>query len=181
MKTYIALLRGINVGGQKKIGMADLRQTLEKASLQNVETYIQSGNVVFKSEETDMDFLQKVIHDAILSSFGFDVPTLVTTGENLKNVLSINPFLGRAEENKLYFAFLKKPPVNQLIEEFNKEQFINEEFYIKDTCVFLYCKTGYGKAKLNNNLIERKLKVEATTRNLNTIQKLIAIACKSNN
>ncbi|MBS9463974.1 DUF1697 domain-containing protein [Flagellimonas sp. 389] len=179
MKTYVALLRGINVSGQKKIRMADLKQSLENHGLHKVTTYIQSGNVVFESEKTSVKQLEKTIHKVILADFGFSVPTLVTTGEALKQILDSNPFANELVENSIYFVLLKQPPEQVLKEKFKVEQFVHEDFHITDTCVYLCCKKGYGNAKLNNNLIERKLKVEATTRNLKTMQKLIVMVEKS--
>lgn len=173
MKRYIALLRGINVSGQKKIKMADLKQTLENSGLQNVKTYIQSGNIVFDSEITETDMLQEKIHNAILNDFAFEVPVLVKISSQLEMILTANPFADEVEENRLYFVLLKNPPVQSLVDEFNEVNFVNEDFSITNACVYLCCKNGYGNAKLNNNLVERKLKVQATTRNLKTMQKLI--------
>ncbi|MEM7483658.1 MAG: DUF1697 domain-containing protein [Bacteroidota bacterium] len=179
MKTYVALLRGINVSGQKKIRMADLKESLESYGLHKVTTYIQSGNVVFESEKANVAQLEKAIHEVILADFGFSVPTLVTTGEVLAQILDSNPFNDQSEANRIYFVLLKQPPEQVLKGKFETEQFVNEDFHITDICVYLCCKKGYGNAKLNNNLIERKLKVEATTRNLKTMQKLIAMAEES--
>lgn len=175
MKTYIALLRGINVSGQKKIKMADLKQTLENSGLQNVKTYIQSGNIVFDSEITETDVLQDKIHNTILNDFTFEVPVLVKTSNQLEKILKANPFADEVEENRLYFVLLKKSPEQSLVNEFNEVNFVNEDFNITNACVYLCCKKGYGNAKLNNNLVERKLKVQATTRNLKTMQKLVEI------
>lgn len=179
MHNYIALLRGINVGGQKKIKMADLRETLIKTGLNHVETYIQSGNVVFGSEELNKRVLEDQIQKAILVDFGFEVPILVVLEEEIKKILENNPFAQEAEENKLYFVLLKEAPKEEPVREFNELHFDHEDFHITDTCVYLLCKNGYGNAKLNNNLLERKLKVEATTRNLRTMQKLLDMVQKS--
>lgn len=173
MKTYIALLRGINVSGQKKIKMADLKRTLENSGLQNVKTYIQSGNIVFDSEIAKTDMLQDKIHNAILNDFAFEVPVLVKTSSELEKILTANPFSNEVEENRLYFVLLKKSPEQSLVDEFNELNFASEDFNVTYTCVYLCCKKGYGNAKLNNNLVERKLKVQATTRNLKTMQKLL--------
>lgn len=175
MKTYIALLRGINVSGQKKIKMADLKKTLENNGLQNVTTYIQSGNVVFGHPSEDIVLLQQLVHGAILKDFGFDVPTLVIEGSDIENILQANPFKDKEEENRLYFVLLKEIPDKALTEAFNKLEFTHEDFHVEDNCVYLCCKKGYGNAKLNNNLVERKLKVQATTRNLKTLQKLVDV------
>ncbi|MCR9226218.1 MAG: DUF1697 domain-containing protein [Flavobacteriaceae bacterium] len=171
--TYIALLRGINVSGQKKIKMADLKQILQENGLKDVKTYIQSGNIVFDSDQTDKNKLQKKIIKTIDDHFGFDVPTLVLRQEDIKSILKANPYLKQAEETKLYYVLLKSPPKAELVEKFNQLQFENEGFHITKRCVYLLCKNGYGKAKLNNNLLENKLKVEATTRNHKTMLKLL--------
>lgn len=177
MKTYIALLRGINVSGQKKIKMIELREVLEKEGLKNVQTYIQSGNIAFDSELDSKDNLENVIYNIILRHFGFEVPTLVLAKDIIEEILETNRFEDD-EENRLYFVLLKNPPEDELIKNFNELQFENEDFHITEKCVYLFCKKGYGNAKLNNNLIERKLKVEATTRNLKTMQKLLEMAAK---
>ncbi|MDC6365518.1 MULTISPECIES: DUF1697 domain-containing protein [Flavobacteriaceae] len=176
MKTFIALLRGINVSGQKKIKMADLKVSLEKIGLQNVTTYIQSGNVVFKSNVDKASALEELIHTCILKNFGFEVPILVITSDVVQKVLEANPFKDETEENCLYFVLLKQPPQQELVYKLNEQDFPNEDFHIVPNCVYLCCRKGYGNAKLNNNLIEHKLKVQATTRNLKTMKKLLDMA-----
>ena len=173
MKTYIALLRGINVSGQKKIKMADLRNALEKSNFKTVKTYVQSGNIVFDSEELDSAILEERIQDVILTHFGFEVPTMVITGSKIEAILLANPYVNRTEERNVYFVLLKQSPAKDVIEAFNQLDFVNEDFHITDACVYLCCKKGYGNAKLNNNFVERKLKVQATTRNLRTLNKLV--------
>ncbi|RDY59450.1 DUF1697 domain-containing protein [Flagellimonas nanhaiensis] len=176
MKTFIALLRGINVGGQKKIKMADLRKALQNIGLESVTTYIQSGNIVFCSNEGDIQKLEESIFDAIKKDFGFEVPTLIISQDEIESMLTSNPFSNQTELNNLYFVLLKQSPSNELMEQFNKLKFENEDFDIETNCVYLSCKKGYGKAKLNNNLVENKLKVQATARNLRTMQKLLELA-----
>jgi len=177
MNTYITLLRGINVSGQKSIKMADLRESLEHIGFQNVQTYIQSGNVIFDTDIEGKEKIQDVVHAVILKDFGFNVPTLAVTREAVESILEANPFTGE-EENKLYFVLLKSPPEKSLVDQFNEMQFENEDFHITNDCVYLLCKKGYGNSKLSNNLIERKLKVEATTRNLKTMEKLLEMTTK---
>jgi uncharacterized protein (DUF1697 family) len=172
-KTFIALLRGINVSGQKKIKMAELRETLTQSGLENVQTYIQSGNIIFESGITEVSTLEHTIHEVIAKDFGFNVPTLVVSGNDIKRVLEDNPFTEKEEENRLYYVLLKQAPEKDLVAQFEELRFVNEDFHVTEKCVYLMCKKGYGNAKLNNNLIERKLKVEATTRNQKTMQKLL--------
>ncbi|GMN09899.1 DUF1697 domain-containing protein [Croceitalea sp. MTPC9] len=175
MQTYIAFLRGINVGGQKKIKMADLRVSLEQAGFKNVQTYIQSGNLILDSHVEDLTELSQNVYKLILRDFGFEVPILIKTSVELSKILTNMPFLN-AEEKNLYFTLLHGFPDEEWIKEFNALRFKTEEFKLIDTCVYLNCKKGAGRAKLNNNLIERKLKVIATTRNLRTMQKMIEFA-----
>ncbi|MBR9853253.1 MAG: DUF1697 domain-containing protein [Algicola sp.] len=170
---YIALLRGINVSGQKKIRMADLRQVLEKSGLQNVKTYIQSGNIVFEKGTIKKEDLREHIFDAIRQNFGFDVPTLIIQKEEIEEVLDANPFSDKVNVDKLYYVWLRNSPKQELVEEFNQLYFEREQFHITDKCVYLLCESGYGNAKLNNNYIEGKLKVGATTRNQKTMIKLL--------
>ena len=172
-KTFIALLRGINVSGQKKIKMAELRETLTQTGLENVQTYIQSGNIIFDSENIDSRRLAQLVYDAILKDFGFEVPTLVVGGDDIRIILDNNPFAESVEESRLYYVLLKQPPEKDLVQQFEELKYENEDFHVTKKCVYLMCKNGYGNAKLNNNLIERKLKVEATTRNHKTMQKLL--------
>jgi len=173
MKFYICFLRGINVSGQKKIKMTDLKETLVKRGFENVKTYIQSGNVVIQSKKSSKE-LQPIIENSIKQDFGFDVPVLLTTKVTLVNILDNIPFKN-ADEKNLYFTFLNNEPNKVLVNAFEELQFTNEEFFFTKNCVYLNCKKGAGRAKLNNNLIEKKLKVNATTRNLNTLKKMIEI------
>lgn len=178
MKKFIVLLRGINVSGQKKIIMADLRKMLENLKFQEVETYIQSGNAVLKTTEHDNEKIAEKVRNGIIDAFGFDVPALVKTYKELKSIFNQNPFTEQTDiENKrVYFALLKEAPQPKLIEEFRKEKFANEEFFVTQNCVYLNYVNGAGKAKLTNNLIERKLKVSATSRNYRTMVKLLEMS-----
>lgn len=180
MKTYIAFLRGINVSGKKKIPMAELRELCESVKLKDVKTYIQSGNIIFKSDSTNSTELENLIEKAILNNYGFEVPVLIKTVEQLSKIISINPYNLEADilENKIYFVLLNSEPQIKYLESFKNEEFKNEEFFYYENCIYLKCNMGYGKAKLNNNLIERKLRLMATTRNYRTMKTLIDL-CKA--
>ncbi len=178
MKTYIAFLRGINVSGKHKIPMAELRELCGSLKLRDVKTYIQSGNVVFKSELENATELEVVISKAILKSFGFEVPVIVKTSSQLRDILNNNPFESEDEiiRKQVYFVLLNDVPKVEELTKFKAEMYKNEEFLISENCIYLKCKVGYGKAKLNNNFIERKLKVLATTRNYRTMHKLLDLS-----
>ncbi|WP_435315278.1 DUF1697 domain-containing protein [Cellulophaga fucicola] len=175
MITYIALLRGINVSGKNKILMADLKQMLLKLKLANVTTYIQSGNVVFTTDEVDVTVLSEKIKKEIFKVFGLDVPVLVLAASALQTIFKNNPFTAE-EEKETYFVLLKSAPNTVLISEVNKGTYATEKFVITNSCIYLRCLNGAGKAKCNNNFFERKLKVQATTRNYKTMVKLIEIS-----
>lgn len=178
MKTYIALLRGINVSGHRKIKMADLRQLLGELGFGSVKTYIQSGNVVFESSETDTLLLERQIKDGIAKTFGFDVPVVIKDHAQLCAIIGESPFR-EAEDlaaNRIYYALLKTEPDHADIANLDQRDYPNERFVIRPNCVYLNCHLGAGQAKLDNNIIERKLKVQATTRNHKTMLKLIELS-----
>ncbi|MFP2997490.1 DUF1697 domain-containing protein [Spongiivirga sp. MCCC 1A20706] len=175
MKTYVALLRGINVSGQKKILMADLRSILEENGLNNVKTYIQSGNIVFNTRDIKPDELAWKIKQCILSRYGFEVPVLVRTKQQLETILRKSPFKGE-KLTKSYFTILHSRPKPELIQEVSNLHYEKEEIFVTPECVYGFCEIGYGKAKFSNNLFERKLKVAATTRNYRTMVKLIELS-----
>jgi uncharacterized protein (DUF1697 family) len=175
MNKYIALLRGINVSGKNKIKMADLKLVLEKDGLENVITYIQSGNIIFNSDLINKLELSQKIENIIKLKFGLDVPTLVITPLELEQISKNNPFQGQSGTNQdlLYYVFLFETPDPSKISMLEAIDYRPELFEIKNTLVYLYPVNGYGKAKLNNNLLENKLKVKATTRNYKTVEKLL--------
>ncbi|NKI31636.1 DUF1697 domain-containing protein [Croceivirga thetidis] len=176
MAKRIAFLRGINVSGQKKLKMVELREQLKSSSFKNVETYIQSGNLIFDSDSNDSVSEEKEIHGIIKKEFGFDVPVLVIAPSSIETILKNNPFSRVKETKNLYFTLLHQKPLETNISRLNLSDYPNEEFHITDNCVYLNCKNGAGKAKLNNNIIERKLQVMATTRNLRTMLKMLELA-----
>ena len=175
MKTYIALLRGINVSGHKKILMADLKKLFKKLGHQEVQTYIQSGNVVFRSHsEASAKEYSENISEAIKKKYGWEVPVLVITPSEIKSILEDCPFSNEIKE-KSYFVLLQSVPSSLTISETEKIHYPNEEFVITSTCVYLYSEIGAGKSKLSTNFFERKLKVSATARNYNTMVKLLSM------
>ncbi len=173
MKTHIALLRGINVGGHKKLKMADLKLLFEDLGFQNVTTYIQSGNVVFSAKETDG--LAERISKEIEKKFGWEVPVLVKTAAAVAKFLADCPF-EETKKAEAYFMLLASPPEEKLMESVAEISYPNEEFVLTSECVYIFFGNGYGNAKLNNNFFEKKLKVAATTRNYRTLAKLVGLA-----
>ncbi|MBA3899367.1 MAG: DUF1697 domain-containing protein [Bacteroidetes bacterium] len=175
METYISLLRGINVSGQKKVNMKDLKGLYESLGYSSVSTYIQSGNVVFSAETQDKSFLTEQIKQKIFEFYAFVVPVLIRDISEIQNVILKNPFVTKAgvEEQQLYVTFLSEEPQQDLINQLKASDFFPEGFVISDREIFLNCTNGYGKTKLNNSFFERKLKVNATTRNWRTVNELL--------
>lgn len=176
MKTYIALLRGINVGGHKKVSMKALSELLTKEGFKQVQTYIQSGNVVFQSVEKAAK-LEEIIEKSIQSEFGFRVSVIVKTRDELQTIFDDCPFPNNKKENN-FFVVLNIIPDAELVEESQKTSYENEEIIIKKNALYFYCSTGYGKSKFNMNTFERKLKVIGTTRNYKTMVKLLSLSAE---
>lgn len=169
MKKCIALLRGINVSGQKKIKMAELKEILTSAGLQNVQTYIQSGNVIFESEESSEGAARR-IEGAIFKAYNFEVPTVVFEPSYLKNVIDQNPFLSKVEETKkLYAIFLFDDLTQEGLDRLASAELGGDEYAIVDGVVYTCYHQGMGKTKMDINFIEKKLKVRATSRNWRTV------------
>ncbi|MEQ6124649.1 DUF1697 domain-containing protein [Pseudotenacibaculum sp. MALMAid0570] len=173
MNKYIILLRGINVSGKNKLPMQELRSMLNDLGYKNVETYIQSGNIILDTEESKNSIASKV-KESIQSKFGYDVPVVIRTVEEWETTIENNPYPVN-EEKKLYFTFLNEAPQNIEIEVNGAK---DDEFTIWKDVVYLHCLGGYGKTKLSNNLFEKKLKVIATSRNYRTTMKLLELAKK---
>ena len=179
MQTFISILRGINVSGQKKILMAELKALYETLKFKDVITYIQSGNVIFKSDKnlSDLQFAAN-IEKAIYKKYDFNVPVIIRNKNEIQKIISVNPFLKEKnmEAKRLYVTFLSESPTKENIENTKRFDFSPDRFFIMGKEVYLCVSNGYGQTKLSNNFFENKLKVNGTTRNWNTIQKLLELA-----
>lgn len=177
MTVYISLLRGINVSGQKKVKMAELSALYETLGLGSGKTYVQSGNVVFQSDQSPADLSDK-IHAAIEKQFGFSVEVLVRTLDDWRALVERSPFAGDGDKDPKYLhvTLLAQSPDKQALAELDVPQAGADEYRIAGQVVYLHCPNGYGRTKLNNNFWEKKLKVGATTRNWNTVNKLLELA-----
>jgi len=179
MTTYISILRGINVSGQKKIRMEDLKALYEGLGFSRIITYIQSGNVIFKTAPgLRISGLSEKIEKAIEEKYHFHVPVIIRTDNEINRILSSNPFLKEQGIilEKLHVTFLEKKPEPIDIKEIQKFNFPPDAFHIIGKEVYLYCLGGYGNTKLSNTFFENKLRVRATTRNWNTVGKLVELA-----
>jgi uncharacterized protein (DUF1697 family) len=165
MTTYVALLRGINVGG-KTLRMGDLRTVCERLGYQGVQTYIQSGNVVFGAERADAGQLSAAIREAT----GVQAGVLLRTSAEMAGVARAHPFSG--EPRQLHVTFLDGEPAGRL----PPSGFEPDEYRVAGREVYLHCPNGYGQTKLDNGYLERRLRVMATTRNWATVRKLAEMA-----
>lgn len=175
MDKYISILRGINVSGNRKILMKDLKVLFEKMGLLKVETYIQSGNVVFESDlKWSNADLEVKIQQAIIETFGFDVPVIVRSADEWAKSIANNPFWKEedADIDRLHLTCLKEVPSPELLEKIKLFHFLPDRYEIIGKDVFIFCAAGYGTSKLTNPFFESKLKVPATTRNWKTVLKL---------
>lgn len=167
METYVALLRGINVGGNRRIKMEALKEMFYELDAKDVRTYIQSGNVVFLHSEIDSDQLADKISKRIKKYFGLEVPILIKTQRQWKQIVLNNPY--PKQTIHLHVTFLSEL-VNHT---FDEELFLPDEFSLQGDIVYLVCPKGYSNTKLNNTFFEKKLKVVATTRNWKSINEIL--------
>ena len=177
MKTYIALLRGINVSGQKIIKMDRLRESLKQLDFAKTQTYIQSGNIIFSCEKTDHLILETKISKLILENWDFEVPVIVRELGELIKIKNGNPFLKDVgiDTSKLHVSFLSNTPKKESINGLSNFKSPSEQFIIIEKEMYFYFPNGVGKSKLTNKLLERKLSVTCTSRNWRTVNKLIEI------
>jgi uncharacterized protein (DUF1697 family) len=175
---YIALLRGINVSGHKPIKMESLRASFEAMGFGNVQTYVQSGNVIFEAGDSDSARLAEAIGKRILRDFGFVVPVLVKTSAELQRIIRGNPFLRQPgiDDSKLHVTFLSAEAPQSAGRDLASLAVKPEQYHVAGSAIYLYCPNGYGRTKLSNNAIEKKLGVEATTRNWKSVNALLAMA-----
>ena len=170
MTTYVSLLRGINVSGQKLIKMDQLRELYESLGFGHVRSYIQSGNVIFTDVNRDEKAVIERISAAIEEGFGHQVTVFLRTAEEMQRVLEDNPFLKKADldPKKFHVMFLAEPPGEVVWEEINAAKTGDEDVASNGRELYIYLPHGSARTKLTNVLFERKLKMPATTRNWRT-------------
>jgi uncharacterized protein (DUF1697 family) len=175
MKTHLALLRGINVSGHNMIKMEVLKTLLEKAGFQNVQTYIQSGNVFVDSDESHGASVGFKIKQEIFKELGLEVPVVVIGKEDLEACLKNNPYLKEkdCDTKKLYVAFISKELSNGALNDIKISQYKPDEAAIDQSRIYIKYAVGAGKTRLDQKYIEKKLNVVATIRNWNTVTTLL--------
>lgn len=170
MKTIVALLRGINVGGRNKLSMKELKDTLEPLGLRSIQTYIQSGNVVFETND-DAELALKIMQ-AIYAKVGFEVKVLCLSKDDFIAAVNNNPFPeAESKPKSLHLYFLEARAVHADLLALERLATETERFVLKDKVFYLFAPEGVGRSKLAAK-VEKLLAVPATARNWNTVCKL---------
>lgn len=175
MPTLVALLRGVNVGGKVKVPMAELRSLLSGLGLEQVTTYIQSGNVVFQTGGGAKKVAGR-IERGIAEAFGVDVTVLIRTPAQLRTIAEHNPFLAdEPDPAKLHVVFLRDRPKAGASSRLDPERSPPDRFHLRGRELYLHLPNGAARSKLTNDYLERRLGVRATARNWKTLLKLIEL------
>jgi uncharacterized protein (DUF1697 family) len=174
-QTYVALLRGVNLAGRSKVSMSDLRTLFDALEAEDVTTYLQSGNVVFKSRGADRAELTRAIEQEIRGRLGLGIAVLMRTKAQLAKVVGGNPFAG-SEPATLHVTFLADKPDRDRLRKLDPKRGEPDEFHVAGQEIYLRCPGGYGRSKLTNAYFEKQLGVAATTRNWKTVTKLAELA-----
>jgi uncharacterized protein (DUF1697 family) len=173
MPRYVALLRGVNVGGKAKVSMAELRALFESLGHREVVTYIQSGNIVFT---TGRAVTAKRLEAAIAGELGIDTTVVVRTRSELERVVKNNPF-PKVDTTKLHVGFMAKKPAAAVVAKIDADRFAPDEFAVRGCDLYLHLPNGMGRSKLPPYL-DRQLKIPTTVRNWNTVTKLLELAAE---
>lgn len=174
---YVALLRGINVGGHAKLPMADLRALLASLGHGDVATYLQSGNALFTSPRDNPDELAQEIESRIAGDLGLQIRVLMRTPDEMAAVVDSNPYKSAVETpTRLHVSFLLEQPSRERLEELDAERYLPDQFEVGDRVLYFWLPNGAAESKMMRDLPERRLGVVATTRNWNTVTKLLDLA-----
>ena len=177
MLAIVCLLRGVNLGGHNKIGMDSLRAICSSLKLQSPQTYIQSGNVVFGTTEADLGKLARRIEDCVEKGHGFRSSAMLRTASEMRSVVARNPFASRKniDPAKLVVSFLAEAPTADEAKRLAEIKARPEELRVSGRELYIYFPDGQGRSKLPA-ILKRTVKIPATARNWNTVNKLLAMA-----
>jgi uncharacterized protein (DUF1697 family) len=171
---YVALLRGINVSGKNKLPMDDLRRIFEDAGCRDVETYIQSGNVVFAASDARARRAPHLVREAIAGGFGHHVPVVLRSAAELRKAFRANPFLAEGPELKaLHVAFLQEKPTTKQIGSLDPDRSPPDRFAVRGREVYLCLPNGVARSKLTNLYFDSRLGTTSTVRNWKTVTRLV--------
>ena len=146
------------------------------AGCSDVRTYIQSGNVLYGTEQTSEEDVSSLISAAILNRFGYQIPVLTRTAEDFRDIVQANPFMKTgAEADKLHVVFLEELPTGDQVELLDQNRSPGDEFRVVGREIYLHCPNGFARTKLTNTYFDSKLSTRSTTRNWRTVQKLLEL------
>jgi uncharacterized protein (DUF1697 family) len=171
-QSWVALLRGVNLGARNKVPMAGLRGLMADIGAEDVQTYVQSGNVVFRSALARAELVRRIERE-LSARFGVKADVVLYTKAELARIVAGNPFAGgESEPTRLHVTFLAQAPERGRMADLEGEEFEPDRFHVTRAAVYLHTPGGYGRTKLSNAYFERKLGVRATTRNWRTVTTL---------
>lgn len=176
---WVALLRGVNVGGKNKLPMRVLVDLLERRGCTSISTYIQSGNVVFSASSTLAKRLASELSAALARELRLEVPVLVRSATELRAARDENPFIRRAEPAQLHLAFLAAVPQPANASKLDPQRSPGDRFELRGRHLYLLLPNGVGKSKLTNDYFDRTLATTSTVRNWRTVEKLIELCGES--
>jgi uncharacterized protein (DUF1697 family) len=178
MPVFVSMLRGVNVGAHNRIKMDKLRSLYESLNLEDPRTYVQSGNVIFRTKEKNIAKLTKKIEGGIGKTFGFSPAVVLRTTEEMRATLRANPFAKRKDivPGKLLVTFLAAEPAAEASEALLEFKSLPEELQLRGRELFIYFPNGAGRSKLPWSQVDKLLKVTGTARNWNSVTKMIAMA-----
>lgn len=174
MPIYVALLRGVNMGPHKRMKMDRLRASFEALGFEQVQTYIQSGNVIFKAAKASPQTMAKKIEDRILADFGFPAPVVIRTQTEMERTIAGSPFIKRKgiDPTKLHIIFLRVAPDPTAMKELANLTTAPDESLCAGREIYLHLPNGMSKSTLMNNSLERRHLKGATTRNWQTVNNI---------
>ncbi len=179
-RPYVSLLRGINVGGHRKLLMRDLAAMFGAAGCENVRTYIQSGNVVFRTSPALADGLSARMTAAIAASHGFQIPVVMRTASEFDRIIRGNPFLAAgADPTKLHVGFLAETPDPARVATLDPDRSPPDAFEVRGNEVYLHFPAGVARSKLTNDYFDRMLGTVCTIRNWRTVCRLHAMVSEA--
>ena len=177
MPTVISFLRGINVGGRKKIKMAELREVYASMGFRNVRTLLQTGNVIFETDEADLALVKEQLQAGIYAAFGLDVQLIMRSPAAFKTIFKRHPFTDAQldEPRKIAVVFLPKAPSLEAVEDLRKYNSGRELIEADGSELFIFYTDGQARSKLDNSRIERALGLQSTARNWNTCNRILKL------
>jgi uncharacterized protein (DUF1697 family) len=174
--TYVALLRGVNVGGKNMLPMKDLAEMFAAAGCGDVRTYIQSGNVIFRATNGVAAKAGAIVAAEISERFGYKTPVVLRSAEQLEAVLASNPFVvQKLPEEALYVMFLANRPAEPPVAGLDPNRSPGDKFVVRGADIYLHLPNGAGRSKLTNAFFDSKLATVSTARNWRTVTKLLEL------